>query len=90
MIPGSAFVKSSGSVYARIAPGFAPTDEVTTGGSQHVRAITLRHALTPELPNVGGHIGHSIRPTSRRRDFASWALRDTPSGPTGRYWIHHA
>lgn len=37
--------------------------------------ITLRHALTPALLLVGGHIGYAVRPSLRRRGIASAALR---------------
>ncbi|MGN6753693.1 MAG: GNAT family N-acetyltransferase [Intrasporangium sp.] len=37
--------------------------------------ITLRHALTPALLLVGGHIGYAVRPSLRRQGIASAALR---------------
>jgi predicted acetyltransferase len=37
--------------------------------------ITLRHALTPALLLIGGHIGYAVRPSMRRRGVASAALR---------------
>jgi predicted acetyltransferase len=36
--------------------------------------ISLRHALTPWLLEVGGHIGYAVRPTARRRGVATAAL----------------
>jgi predicted acetyltransferase len=38
-------------------------------------AITLRHALTPALLLIGGHVGYAVRPSLRRRGIASAALR---------------
>ena len=39
-----------------------------------VGRISLRHALTPWLLEVGGHIGYAVRPSARRRGHASRAL----------------
>ena len=39
-----------------------------------VGRISLRHALTPWLLEVGGHIGYAVRPTARRRGHATRAL----------------
>ena len=43
-------------------------------GDSYLGAIDLRHHLNAFLLDVGGHIGHSIRPSSRRRGLATWAL----------------
>ncbi|GAB3594489.1 GNAT family N-acetyltransferase [Angustibacter peucedani] len=37
-------------------------------------AITLRHSLNDFLLRAGGHVGYGIRPSSRRRGLARWAL----------------
>lgn len=37
----------------------------------------LRHRLTPELDREGGNIGYDIRPSERRRGFATLLLRLT-------------
>jgi predicted acetyltransferase len=39
-----------------------------------VGRISLRHALTPWLLEVGGHIGYAVRPSARRRGHATAAL----------------
>jgi predicted acetyltransferase len=36
--------------------------------------LALRHALTPALVEVGGHIGFSVRPSRRRQGHATRAL----------------
>jgi predicted acetyltransferase len=41
---------------------------------QVVGRISLRHALTPWLWEVGGHIGYAVRPSARRRGHATRAL----------------
>lgn len=44
-------------------------------GERILGFLALRHALTPYLHDVGGHIGYSVRPTERRRGLATAALR---------------
>ncbi len=39
-----------------------------------VGRISLRHALTPWLLEVGGHIGYAVRPSARRQGHATAAL----------------
>jgi predicted acetyltransferase len=36
--------------------------------------VSLRHALTPFLLEVAGHIGYAVRPSARRRGVATQAL----------------
>ena len=39
-----------------------------------VGAIDLRHELNDFLLHAGGHIGYSVRPSSRKQGLATWAL----------------
>jgi predicted acetyltransferase len=45
-----------------------------SGEDEVVGRISLRHALTPWLLEVGGHIGYAVRPSARRRGHATAAL----------------
>jgi predicted acetyltransferase len=44
-------------------------------GEEYLGRIAIRHRLTPQLHEVGGHIGYDIRPSARRRGHASAMLR---------------
>jgi predicted acetyltransferase len=37
--------------------------------------LFLRHRLSPQTENVGGHVGYKVRPSCRRRGVATAALR---------------
>jgi predicted acetyltransferase len=43
--------------------------------NQLVGMIDIRHRLNDYLLNFGGHIGYSIRPTARRKGYATAMLR---------------
>jgi predicted acetyltransferase len=45
---------------------------------RHVVGVSsLRHDLTDSLRKIGGHIGYGIRPTMRRRGYATLILAET-------------
>lgn len=44
-------------------------------GTDYLGRISLRHRLTAHLMEVGGHIGYDVRPTARRRGYATAMLR---------------
>ncbi|WP_456271394.1 GNAT family N-acetyltransferase [Bacillus sp. AK031] len=39
-----------------------------------VGAVNIRHSLTENLMNAGGHIGYGIRPSARRKGYATQIL----------------
>lgn len=45
------------------------------GRNQVVGAVNIRHQLSPFLLNAGGHIGYGIRPSERRKGYATVQLR---------------
>ncbi|MDV9176287.1 GNAT family N-acetyltransferase [Streptomyces sp. W16] len=45
-------------------------------GDEYLGRIQVRHRLTPHLLDQGGHIGYGVRPTARRRGYATAMLRD--------------
>lgn len=45
-------------------------------GDELVGRVQIRHALTPWLHEVGGHIGYGVRPAYRRRGYATELLRN--------------
>jgi predicted acetyltransferase len=44
-------------------------------GADYLGRISLRHRLTDHLTEVGGHIGYDVRPTARRRGYATAMLQ---------------
>jgi predicted acetyltransferase len=46
-------------------------------GPEYLGRIALRHRLTDQLREVGGHIGYDVRPTARRRGCATAMLAGT-------------
>jgi predicted acetyltransferase len=62
-----------------IPEGFVPhsTYWLVHHGSEVVGVSNLRHRLTDALRFEGGHIGYGVRPTARRRGFATQLLRHT-------------
>ena len=45
-------------------------------GEEYLGRIALRHTLTERLRAHGGHIGYDVRPTARRRGYATAMLRE--------------
>jgi predicted acetyltransferase len=59
--------------------GFVPhqTFWLVGEGNQVLGVSNLRYGLTEALRKDGGHIGYGIRPSARRRGFATLILRET-------------
>ncbi|HEY7488816.1 MAG TPA: GNAT family N-acetyltransferase [Streptosporangiaceae bacterium] len=45
-------------------------------GEKYLGRIAIRHRLTKRLRDFGGHIGYDVRPTARRRGYATAMLRE--------------
>jgi len=43
-------------------------------GDDYIGRISLRHALTPLLRAIGGHVGYDVRPSRRRQGHATRML----------------
>lgn len=57
-------------------PGRVPQTTLWwTRGDQYYGRLDIRHRLTPELLEVGGHIGYAVRPGARRQGHATAMLR---------------
>ncbi|KAA0760474.1 GNAT family N-acetyltransferase [Bacillus sp. SH5-2] len=47
---------------------------LVTDNNRIVGAVNIRHSLTEHLFNAGGHIGYGIRPSERRKGYATELL----------------
>ncbi|MEB9503603.1 GNAT family N-acetyltransferase [Bacillus anthracis] len=47
---------------------------LVTDNNRIVGAVNIRHSLTEHLLNAGGHIGYGIRPSERRKGYATKLL----------------
>ena len=58
--------------------GFVPNSTFwLVRGGEIVGVSNLRHALTPALTNIGGHIGFGVRPSVQRQGVGTKLLRLT-------------
>ena len=56
--------------------GYVPATELWwVDGDEFLGRIGIRHRLTPDLLEMGGHIGYDVRPSARRRGHATAMLR---------------
>ncbi|MER7282271.1 GNAT family N-acetyltransferase [Dactylosporangium sp. NPDC000244] len=56
--------------------GFVPSTSLWWAeGADYYGRLAIRHRLTPHLLEGGGHIGYDVRPTARRRGYATRMLR---------------
>ncbi|HEY8238695.1 MAG TPA: GNAT family N-acetyltransferase [Candidatus Limnocylindrales bacterium] len=57
--------------------GFVPDTELwLVDGKAWLGRVAVRHRLTPNLLEMGGHIGYDVRPSARRRGHATAMLRE--------------
>jgi predicted acetyltransferase len=55
--------------------GFVPATTLWwVDGHDYLGRLAIRHRLTPQLLNLGGHIGYDVRPSARRRGHATAML----------------
>ncbi|MBE1556083.1 GNAT family N-acetyltransferase [Sporosarcina limicola] len=59
-----------------LRPGWVPDTTYWLVNSERrvLGAVNIRHDLTEHLRNVGGHIGYGIRPSERKKGFATKVL----------------
>lgn len=63
---------------AKLPPGrVLQTTYWLIDGGEFIGRSSLRHELTPDLLEIGSHIGYEIRPTKRRQGYGHAILRLT-------------
>ena len=61
---------------SKLNPDYVPATELwIVHGHQFIGRISIRHYLNDALRRVGGHIGYAVRPTARKRGYATQALK---------------
>ena len=64
---------------ATVAPGLVPATQliyVREADEKVVGMLQIRHRFNEYLEKYAGHIGYSVRPSERRRGYATAMLRD--------------
>jgi GNAT superfamily N-acetyltransferase len=57
--------------------GYVPATTLwLIAGQEYLARIAIRHRLTDRLRQAGGHIGYDVRPSARRRGYATTMLRE--------------
>lgn len=70
------WLKSISEIEKGLNPKLVPTTYyLILSDNEVVGTISMRHYLTKDLEEFGGHIGYSIKPSSRRKGYATIALR---------------
>jgi predicted acetyltransferase len=61
-----------------LAPGRVPHSTFwLASGRRLIGRSSVRHHLTPDLEDEGGHVGYDIRPSERRKGYGKLILRLT-------------
>ncbi|MDQ3916944.1 MAG: GNAT family N-acetyltransferase [Acidobacteriota bacterium] len=69
---------SDGARGAGLPPGRVPYSTFwLAAGRRLIGSSRLRHRLTPDLEDEGGHVGYDIRPSERRKGYGTLILRRT-------------
>ncbi len=70
------WLKSISDIEQGLNPKLVPsTYYLILSDDEVVGTICMRHYLTKDLEEFGGHIGYSIKPSARRKGYATEALR---------------